>query len=454
MDPQFTIFLIFKHFILLNFSIFAGTSTLFGFVLLYFSVPPALILSDMTINYLSSLLPHESESKGKIYTKLLQLYQRINTIHRASMNVFTKPYRCIKKITETHRAKCWLTVFLVLVAILMWSTYVVFIHPTFELPNTEQFQLLSSNHPIERFDRVVEPEFTIAGLSEEDLGDKMTIYYVWGLQSIDTGNTLDPMDNGVLSFDNKFSMNHPSNQKWMRKLCSKLKQQPFYDEVANSMVGAHYDSCFIETMIKWMKRDCEHIFFKNISYAPCCKMSKFPYDADVFSKCVGLASRDMHRTPSTYFRTDVAGPKFFVMLESEKKEKTNKTIIAPNTTNSSTVGGNLATFSLRIKTNVTFSLAYEKMDKFYKQLETFFSEYLQSENAPKGLEDGLFISAHFDFYDLQKSLLNDTCQSVLLSAGLCFLFLWIFIKKLRVAIGAVICIFSIGKLQALLKCKF
>lgn len=321
----------------------------------------------------------------------------------------------------------------------MWANFVVFIHPQFQLPNTEQFQLLSSNHPTERFDRVVEPEFTTGGVSEEDLGDKMTVYFIWGLEGADTGNTLDPMDDGDLVFDHSFSLGPHQNQKWMRRLCGKLKQQPFYDEVANSMVGAHYDSCFLETMIKWMKRDCEHIFFKNVSYAPCCKASRFPYDSEVFSKCVGLASRDMHRTPTSYFRGDVAGPKFFLLRDNRNS---NDSESKPTELRKD---GQLATFSLRVKTNVTFSLAYEKMDKFYKQLEAFFNEHIQSEKVPVGLENGFFVSAHLDFYDLQTSLLLDTCQSVLLSAGLCFLFLLIFVRKFRVAIGAVICIFAIGK---------
>lgn len=434
------------------YSIFAGTATILGFLLLYFSVPPALVLSDLTVNYLRSILPNESESKGKVYTKVLRLCERFEDAKQASVNVLKRPYLHIKTFVQSHRSKFWLAVFLALVAVLMWATFVVFVHPKFELPNTEQFQLLSSNHPIERFDRVIEPQFTSAGVSEEDVGDKLRVYYVWGAQSTDTGNQLDPMDNGILEFDNGFSMEAPTNQRWMRKLCSKLKQQPFYDEIANSMVGAHYDGCFIETMIKWMKRDCEHIFFKNVSYAPCCKVSKFPYDAEVFSKCVGLASRDMHRTPSLYFRSDVAGPKFFVMTENanrnERKNETKNATFTRTSTSTplpSGIEGSLATFTLRVNTNVSFSLSFEKMDKFYNQLETFFNEFHQSESVPVGLENGFFISAHFDFYDLQKSLISDTCQSVLLSAGLCFIFLWIFIGKLRVAIGAVLCIFSIGK---------
>jgi hypothetical protein len=314
--------------------------------------------------------------------------------------------------------------------VLVWSTLVVFYKPQFQLPNSEQFQLLSIDHPMERFDREVEPNFPGSWSVNQPNEEKLTVYFIWGISPEDTGYGLDPHDNGDLQFDSSFSMGEPKSQRWVKKLCSKLKKQRFYDEMSNSVAGAHYDSCFLDTMVQWMKRDCQHIFFKNVTYRPCCNVSKFPYEPDVFSKCIANAARDVYRTPSLYFQGDIAGPKFFVL-----KEQSNATERS----------GQLATFTLRVRTNVSFSLSYEKMREFYSELDNFFQkEVLASDKVPKGMEKGFFISAHLDFFDLQSSLLNDTWMSVLISAGLCFFFLWIFSRSFFIAVGAVISIFSIG----------
>jgi len=370
--------------------------------------------------------PEMSVNNAKVSTKFIQIYEKLKAMF--SFKISSQ----ILELIDANRVMLWLWSFLVLLFVLLWSTIVVFYKPKFQLPNSEQFQLLSLNHPAEKFDREIEPNFPGGWSVNQPEEMKLTLYFVWGIDPKDTGYGLDPHDNGVLQFDSGFSMSNPKSQKWIRKVCTKLRKSPFYDEVSNSVSGAHYDSCFIDTMVKWMKRDCDHIFFKNVTYKPCCKISKFPYEPEVFQKCVGTAARDVYRTPSLYFQGDIAGPKFFVFKDDNTTDK----------------NGQLATFSLRVKTNISFSLSYDKMRDFYSQVDTFYqNEILGSDKVPKGMENGFFVSAHLDFYDLQSSLLNDTWMSVLISAGLCFAFLWIFGKSFCIAVGAVLSIFSIGKLQ-------
>ncbi|XP_035704640.1 protein dispatched homolog 1 isoform X3 [Folsomia candida] len=420
------------------FSIFAGTSIIVGFILLYFCVPTTLLLSDMCISYLTSLFSDSDLSTSsqqpstqngkKISSKVIKFVVSIK-----SFSVIKCPDK-VKNAFQKQSTVLWTASFLSLLSILMWACLVLFHEPGFQLPNSEQFQLLSTRHPIERFDREIEPRFPgfLSSSSDAELSEEqLTIYFIWGVLPEDNGYGLDPHDNGALQFDKDFSLEQPKSQKWMRKLCSKLKKQSFYNQVSNTVVGAHYDSCFMDTMQKWMKRDCQHVFIKNETYKPCCKSSKFPYDAEVFTKCVEVAARDLYRTPTAYFQPDIAGPKFFILRENSN-----------NSHESAENSGHLATFTLRVRTNITFSLSYEKMYEFYQTLETFYQTEVQ-DKVPSGLDHGFFISAHLDFFDLQNSLLNDTWMSVLISAGLCFGFLWIFSRSFLVSVGAVLCIVTI-----------
>jgi hypothetical protein len=412
---------------------------LVGFVLLYLCVPTTLLLSDICISYLTNLFSDTSDSStitptsqnGKISSKLVKIIVSLKSLSSIQFP------DSVKKSFQKQSFLLWTISFLTLLNILVWSCLIVFHNPGFQLPNSEQFQLLSSDHPIERFDREIEPRFPGSlSTSGDPMGDKLTLYLIWGVLPEDNGFGLDPHDNGMLKFDPNFSLEDPKNQKWMRKLCSKLRKQKFYDEVSNTVVGAHYDSCFMDTMVKWMKRDCQHVFTKTESYKPCCKVSKFPYKPEVFTKCVEESARDLYRTPSLYFQPDIAGPKFHTLKEKQD-----------NSTDSSDKSGQLATFALRIRTNLSFSLSYEKMRDFYQDLDNFFLNevYTKDKKTPVGLENGFFISAHLDFFDLQNSLLNDTWMSVFISAGLCFGFLWLFSRNFLIALGAVLCIFSIGK---------
>lgn len=317
----------------------------------------------------------------------------------------------------------WIISFSLCTSLLISSAIFLFWTPGFQLPDTEQFQLLSSSHPVEVFDRLVEPLIGDPVMMHEE---KMTIYFIWGIRALDNGNGLDPHSTGNLQFDPEFVLATSENQKWMKNLCEKISKLPFYDPVLNAGMLS-LDACFIDTFTRWMKRDCQNFLGKNQSYKPCCNISKFPYENSTFHQCIGLAARDLYRTPSLYFHPDIAGPKFIIKHDAQAENQNE----------------NLATFTVRIRTNVSYSLIFEKMDKFYNDVKSSFEELTR--DAPEGLKQGFFITSHFDFYDLQKSLMEETWGSLLLSVGLCFIFLWISSRKFSVALGAVVSIFTIGK---------
>lgn len=238
---------------ILNYSIFAGTSIIVGFLLLYLCVPTTLLLSDMCISYLKSLFSdsdpsastnsaNPSQNGKRISSKLIKFIVSIGSCSPVQWC----PGK-VKRSCHQQSTLLWASSFLTLLSILVWSCLILY-DPGFQLPNSEQFQLLSTHHPIERFDREIEPRFPgyLSSTGNADVSsEKLTVYFIWGLLPEDTGYGLDPHDNGELTFDPNFSLYPAKSQKWMRKLCSKLRKQGFHDEISNTVEGAHYDSCFM-----------------------------------------------------------------------------------------------------------------------------------------------------------------------------------------------------------------
>ncbi|CAG7835319.1 unnamed protein product [Allacma fusca] len=422
------------------FSIFAGTSIIVSFVLLYFTVPTALLASEIIQMHISSLVP--SPGENTLISKLLTITRKTKT-----WRTFFKQYICPWKFTvilhKLTATKLAIASLLVCTIMLSWGISTVFYYPGYELPKTEQFQLLSYNHPIEKYDRAIEPLFE--DISELENNANLTFYFVWGLKATDNGAFLNPSDEGFLEFEN-LTLSNPENQQWMLTFCKKLKNQSFYDLEANMATGANFDSCMLDTMITWMDRECKPLPFLP-SHEPCCNVSKFPYESHVFTKCIPLANRDLYRTSAAFFQPDIAGPKFFTMfanpesneVEIEVDESYDNPTKKPKPIYSRM--GQLATFTVRARTNFHYSISYDKMGTFYKVIDDFFNESLQS--APESMQKGFFMSSHFDFFDLQHSLLYDTWYSLLLSTGLCFVFIWISSRSFFVSLGAVASILAI-----------
>jgi len=410
---------------------------LLAFFFLYLAAPTTLLASDKMCTYIGSLLPQRSSNHSTVLFKLFQTYDRFHSL-LTSMCTFAYLPPKLKSFLNKNSFPLWWASFVICLGLLMWALFILFVISGISLPNSEQFQLLSDSHPAEYFEQYINPTFmhsidpkaVATSTNPENLENsrKIVAYFVWGLKPVDSGNILDPNDQGSLVLDPLFSMSSPENQKWMENFCESVRTEEFYDEISNFVRGAHFDSCFVQTMKKWMGRDCTDVFVANVTYEPCCKVSNFPYDVNVFSQCVGLAARDVYRTPLLYFRPDIAGPKFKVE------------------------NGDLAVFTIRVKTNITASLTYEKMAEAYESIQGFYDNLMNTEdqNVPNELKNGFFVSSDLDFYDLQRSLMRDTIFSVILSSGLCFLFLWIFSKSFLAATGAVVTVFAAGKISFIL----
>lgn len=72
---------------------------------------------------------------------------------------------------------------------------------------------------------------------------------------------------------------------------------------------------------------------------------------------------------------------------------------------------------LEFQSTFLFTLAYEKMQQFYKEVDSWISHELSS--APEGLSRGWFVS-NLEFYDLQDSLSDGTLIAMGLSVAVAF----------------------------------
>lgn len=72
---------------------------------------------------------------------------------------------------------------------------------------------------------------------------------------------------------------------------------------------------------------------------------------------------------------------------------------------------------LEFQSTYLFTLAYEKMHQFYKEVDAWISNELSS--APEGLSNGWFVS-NLEFYDLQDSLSDGTLIAMGLSVAVAF----------------------------------
>ena len=74
------------------------------------------------------------------------------------------------------------------------STLAVAHWPGLRLPDQDQFQLFTSDHVFEKYDRVFKRRFAFEQAEARDLSFRMPLRFVWGVLPRDTGDHFDPGD--------------------------------------------------------------------------------------------------------------------------------------------------------------------------------------------------------------------------------------------------------------------
>ncbi|XP_017287881.1 protein dispatched homolog 1 [Kryptolebias marmoratus] len=365
------------------FGVYAGTAILVNYILMVTWLPAVVVLHE---RYLPNMFPC-SESEHQQRSSCSQMFwvglcQKANkclfTVSEVSRIFFEKVLPCI----VIRLRYLWLFWFL---AITVGGAYVVCVNPKMKLPSLElaEFQVFRSSHPFERYDAEYKKLFMFERVNHgEELHMPITI--IWGVTPLDNGDPLNPKNKGKLMLDTSFNIASPASQVWILNFCQKLRNQSFVFQSEDQ----DFTSCFIETFKQWMEnQDCE-----EASVYPCCSQSTFPYKQDVFELCIKRAIMELDRSTSYHLDSKTPGPRFDI----------NDTIRA---------------IVLEFQSTYLFTLAYEKMFQFYREVDAWITEELRF--APEGLSHGWFVS-NLEFYDLQDSLSGGTLVAMALSVAVAF----------------------------------
>jgi protein dispatched 1 len=356
------------------FSVFAGTAVLVNFLIMISWLPVSVYIINVKI----------CTSKTKLF----------DVFHKAINEVWEDIIVVLNRFIVTCVIKLHLVYIMILGAIGIGSIVVVFYSPGLQLPESKQFQLFQSNHPMEQYDIEYRDKFLFERFGKDiGTGSKMPLRWIWGIKAIDNGNHMNPYSTGHLIFEDSFSISDPDSQQWLLGFCMRLKAQPFYQQT----LGPLLPNCFIESFKMYMSRRCIDNIDK-INRTPCCETSHFPYKKEVFDFCIIKAIESLYMTPRELFMPGVAGPKFL-------RSATPPTVAA---------------LVVEFESVVPYSMSYTTMDSFFVHVEKWTQEELKS--APPGMAHGWFLS-DLQFYDLQKTLASGTLISLLLSAGLGFIVL-------------------------------
>ncbi|XP_027851991.2 protein dispatched isoform X2 [Aphis gossypii] len=312
----------------------------------------------------------------------------------------------------------WITFFFILGIL---SITVIWIWPGMKLPESVEFQLFRESHPFEQYDLVYKNQFWFERILRIDNNpeNRVPLRFVWGLFPNDTGSHLDPEDHGNLVYDPNFDIAHPKSQSWLLQFCANLRLQPFY----RALGGPQMTNCFMETFVKWMGHACVDNLEKD--RWPCCNSFEFPFPRNIFHFCIMKAMYIVYNTPVSIFVPSVAGPKFSNPLFHSE----NQTLLPI-----------IKAVVVEFESNFVFTTSYTDMELFYKQVESWSSKMM--ETAPPGLRNGWFYS-HLGFYDLQKTLIEDTIMSAFIALFLAFTIMFFVTTSISLTVITVLSIFFI-----------
>ncbi|XP_039561754.1 protein dispatched homolog 1 isoform X3 [Passer montanus] len=364
------------------FGVYAGTAILVNYVLMVTWLPAVVVLHE---RYLLNIFSCFKKPQQRVYnnkncwTALCQMFHKtIFAVSEASRIFFEKVLPCI----VIKFRYIWLFWFL---ALTIGGAYIVCVNPKMKLPSLElsEFQVFRSSHPFERYDAEYKKLFMFERVHHgEEL--HMPITVIWGVTPEDNGDPLNPKSKGELQLDTSFNIASPASQVWILHFCQKLRNQTFFYQAEEQ----DFTSCFIETFKQWMEnQDCD-----EPSLYPCCSHWSFPYKQEVFELCIKRAIMELERSTGYHLDSKTPGPRFDL----------NDTIRA---------------VVLEFQSTYLFTLAYEKMHQFYKEVDSWISSELSS--APEGLSNGWFVS-NLEFYDLQDSLSDGTLIAMGLSVAVAF----------------------------------
>ena len=190
------------------------------------------------------------------------------------------------------------------------------------------------------------------------------------------------------------------------------------------------------------------IFFRCVNEmdysdrTPCCDISKFPYEPDVFDLCLPQIISSLYATPRDFFTPGVAGPRFMASTKFESnmnsslsgEEYANTTF--ENSSNTSTAAPPIVkALVIEFESNVSYSTVYKQVKNFVNTVEEWFQNELKT--APPEMEGGWFIS-ELKFYDVQDTLRSGTLIAITVAMSASLVVLLLVTLNILISLYAVI----------------
>ncbi|XP_050314515.1 protein dispatched isoform X2 [Anthonomus grandis grandis] len=364
------------------FSIFAGTAVILNYLLMISWIPACLVIWE------KSWLSHSIHPVCFVmFSQLFCCFKSQWTMSPVFGKCLTALWNGKKELLIQLIIKLryfWILSFTILGAT---SGFLVFVKPGIGPPVTAEFQLFRSDHLFEKYDFEYKNKFLFK-TGGEDMTNRdfpMPLRFVWGVLPIDNGNPLDPSNLGTLIMDPEFNATDLESQSWLMDFCNKIKSQPFYQPM---VIGVSLTSCFLKTFADSMKQPCHDRLSKK-DRTPCCNVSHFPFEREVFNYCIMEEMEDIYNGPDRFVYPKTAGAMF-----SKEDNPEIKAIV------------------VEFDSNVTFSLSYEKVNKFYLELESWRKRQMRT--APFSMKNGFFVS-ELGFFDLQRELSRGTQTAIFVS---------------------------------------
>ena len=298
--------------------------------------------------------------------------------------------RVSRKVFENWLPKAVIKLHWLWIALLVCLTAgflcVNFVKPGLQLPNSKDFQVFASSHPLENYYLNYKSYFRF-----EQQSRGLGVELIWGIKPVDNGNHLNPDDKGTLEYDDNFEddLYTPDGQNFLRSLCQSVEKQPFFEAfgLGRCPIEAFIDVC-------------------TSPQTPCCGINaSFPFPTNVTEKCVKLAAKQ-----------SITGLLFDTL-------------------------GNVKGFRIVIITNQEFSTNFTAMDTFWKKVSSWVDTEMAK--APTGLQNGWAGSWGLDFYALQIGLSDGTYSSLGISVAVSFTVMLLTTLNIFISIYAIITIIGI-----------
>ena len=374
------------------FALFSGTAVMVNFTLMITWIPALIISHDKWCNdcfLCPSMYSAENGFGHYVCRAPITVYKSICDFTRV---LFDKVLPCL----VLRLRYMWLVLF---TGVMVTSMIIVLYKPRLRLPSSNEFQVFSRSHVFEVYDFDVKDKFWF----EKSFGAgriTMPLTVVWGVKPTDTGDTMNPLSAGELEYDPTFNITAPQSQKWLLDFCRNLRRTKYYKPSS----GPQLTNCFIEHFRQFMLRGCEGI--DGEQYAPCCRSSTFPYQEDVFRKCLRVYRPHLSHTRRLYYSNENAGPRY------------------------STIADEMSALVVEFNSHQSFSFSYTEMSRFYDEVNLWVKDQLRT--APDEMKGGWFIS-YLQFYDLQHSISHDT--PITIAVSICLAGLVAFCTTLNVLIS-------------------